>query len=122
MLRLTSATATAARGGGPHRVALRGAVLPVIADDSCFTVLDLRRELALDTFDILNIKTARTNTPNPPRCWTWRGGQGHHGRLPGERRFGHSAPPLSLQPRRASTTRRGSRSFSSCEKTCWRNR
>ena len=43
------------------RAALRAAaVLPVIADDSCFTVRDLRRELALDTFDILNIKTART--------------------------------------------------------------
>lgn len=35
-------------------------VMPLIADDCCFTVRDLRRELALDTFDILNIKTART--------------------------------------------------------------
>lgn len=43
------------------RTALRQAkLLPVIADDSCFTVRDLRRELALNTFDILNIKTART--------------------------------------------------------------
>ncbi|HXF61797.1 MAG TPA: enolase C-terminal domain-like protein [Caldilineaceae bacterium] len=34
--------------------------LPLIADDSAFTLRDLKRELALDTFDILNIKTART--------------------------------------------------------------
>ncbi len=44
-----------------ERAALRaGNHLPLIADDSTFTVRDLRRELALDTFDILNIKTART--------------------------------------------------------------
>lgn len=35
-------------------------ILPLIADDSAFTLRDLRRELSLDTFDILNIKTART--------------------------------------------------------------
>ena len=35
-------------------------ILPIIADDSCFTFPDLERELAFDTFDILNIKTART--------------------------------------------------------------
>ncbi|AFZ68802.1 enolase C-terminal domain-like protein [Deinococcus peraridilitoris] len=34
--------------------------LPVIADDSCFSLPDLERELDFDTFDILNIKTART--------------------------------------------------------------
>ncbi|MEZ4835924.1 MAG: enolase C-terminal domain-like protein [Caldilineaceae bacterium] len=34
--------------------------LPLIADDSAFSVRDLRRELALNTFDVLNIKTART--------------------------------------------------------------
>lgn len=34
--------------------------LPLIADDSAFTLRDLQRELAFDTFDILNIKTART--------------------------------------------------------------
>ncbi len=34
--------------------------LPIIGDDSCFTLRDLRRELALNTFDILNIKTPRT--------------------------------------------------------------
>lgn len=34
--------------------------LPLIGDDSTFTKQDLRRELALDTFDILNIKTVRT--------------------------------------------------------------
>jgi L-alanine-DL-glutamate epimerase-like enolase superfamily enzyme len=44
-----------------ERAALRGGNhLPIIADDSTFTVGDLRRELSLDTFDILNIKTART--------------------------------------------------------------
>lgn len=44
-----------------ERARLRqAAVLPLIADDSCFTRRDLERELALDTFDILNIKTART--------------------------------------------------------------
>lgn len=35
-------------------------ILPIIADDSCFTPPDLERELDFDTFDILNIKTART--------------------------------------------------------------
>lgn len=34
--------------------------LRFIADDSCFTPRDLRRELQLDTFDILNVKPART--------------------------------------------------------------
>ena len=34
--------------------------LPLIADDSAFTLRDLQREIAFDTFDILNIKTART--------------------------------------------------------------
>ncbi len=44
-----------------ERAALRAAqLLPLIADDSCFSERDLVRELALDTFDILNIKTART--------------------------------------------------------------
>ena len=44
-----------------ERSALReGNHLPLIADDSTFIVRDLRRELSLDTFDILNIKTART--------------------------------------------------------------
>jgi L-alanine-DL-glutamate epimerase-like enolase superfamily enzyme len=45
----------------PERTAVRaGEHLPIIADDSCFTQRDLHRELALNTFDILNIKTART--------------------------------------------------------------
>jgi L-alanine-DL-glutamate epimerase-like enolase superfamily enzyme len=35
-------------------------ILPIIADDSCFSLNDLERELDFDTFDILNIKTART--------------------------------------------------------------
>jgi L-alanine-DL-glutamate epimerase-like enolase superfamily enzyme len=43
------------------RAALRaGGHLPLIADDSAFTARDLLRELDLDTFDILNIKTPRT--------------------------------------------------------------
>ena len=45
----------------PERVALRQTeTLPLIADDSTFTLRDLQRELRFDTFDILNIKTART--------------------------------------------------------------
>ena len=44
-----------------ERAALRaGAHLPLIGDDSCFTPRELRRELALDTFDVLNIKTPRS--------------------------------------------------------------
>ena len=44
-----------------ERAELKAAnILPIIADDSCFTLRDLKRELAFDTFDILNIKTART--------------------------------------------------------------
>jgi L-alanine-DL-glutamate epimerase-like enolase superfamily enzyme len=44
-----------------ERAALRAeGILPLIGDDSCFTPRDLRRELALDTFDVLNIKTPRT--------------------------------------------------------------
>ena len=44
-----------------ERAALRaGNHLPLIADDSTFTPRDLSRELHFDTFDILNIKTART--------------------------------------------------------------
>ncbi|CAN5534068.1 enolase C-terminal domain-like protein [soil metagenome] len=43
------------------RAALKAAgILAIIADESCFTVRDLRRELELDTFDILNVKPART--------------------------------------------------------------
>lgn len=45
----------------PERAALRAAnLLPIIADDSAFTPRDLSRELRYNTFDILNIKTART--------------------------------------------------------------
>lgn len=45
----------------PERAALRSAgLLPIIADDSAFTLRDLNRELRFDTFDILNIKTPRT--------------------------------------------------------------
>lgn len=48
-----------------ERSALKAAgELPVIADDSCFSPADLERELSFDTFDILNIKTARTGFTN----------------------------------------------------------
>jgi len=44
-----------------ERAALRARrVVPLIADDSTFTLSNLRRELDLDTFDVLNIKPART--------------------------------------------------------------
>jgi L-alanine-DL-glutamate epimerase-like enolase superfamily enzyme len=44
-----------------ERALLRaGGHLPLIADDSAFTERDLVRELEIDTFDILNIKTPRT--------------------------------------------------------------
>ncbi|GAA0499140.1 enolase C-terminal domain-like protein [Deinococcus depolymerans] len=33
--------------------------LPIVADDSCFTPADLERELDFNTFDVLNVKTAR---------------------------------------------------------------
>lgn len=33
--------------------------LLIVADDSCFTPADLERELDFDTFDVLNVKTAR---------------------------------------------------------------
>ncbi len=43
------------------RRALRAkGILPLIADDSAMTLKDLKRELSLDTFDILNLKPART--------------------------------------------------------------
>jgi len=43
------------------RKALRAArLLPLIADDSAFTPRDLERELEQDTFDILNVKPARS--------------------------------------------------------------
>ncbi|UQN07888.1 enolase [Deinococcus sp. QL22] len=42
------------------RVALHARqLLPIVADDSCFLPTDLARELDFDTFDILNVKTAR---------------------------------------------------------------
>ena len=45
----------------PERVVLRDAeILPLIADDSAFTYRDLSRELRFNTFDVLNIKTARS--------------------------------------------------------------
>ncbi|MGQ9511470.1 MAG: enolase C-terminal domain-like protein [Thermaceae bacterium] len=45
----------------PARTRLKAeGVLPIIADDSAFTLRDLKRELYLDTFDVLNLKPART--------------------------------------------------------------
>lgn len=45
----------------PERAKLRASnIMPLIADDSAFTRRDLSRELHYNTFDILNIKTART--------------------------------------------------------------
>ena len=38
----------------------RDCKMPIIADDSAFTLADLEREIDFETFDILNIKTART--------------------------------------------------------------
>ena len=38
----------------------RDCAMPIIADDSAFTLADLKREIDFDTFDILNIKTARS--------------------------------------------------------------
>lgn len=44
-----------------ERAALRAAgILPLIADDSCLDEADLERELDQGTFDILNVKPART--------------------------------------------------------------
>ncbi len=48
-----------------HRIADRQALkqltrMPIIGDDSCFTVDDVQREMAFNTVDIVNIKTART--------------------------------------------------------------
>ena len=45
----------------PQTLGAAAASLPLlIADDSAFSARDLRRELSMDTFHILNIKTART--------------------------------------------------------------
>ena len=38
----------------------RDCPMPIIADDSAFTMADLEREISFETFDILNIKTARS--------------------------------------------------------------
>jgi len=40
-------------------------VLPLIADDSVFTLRDAERELELNTFDIINVKPARSGF-----CWS----------------------------------------------------
>lgn len=43
--------------------------LPIIGDDSCFTIYDVKREIAFDTFDIVNIKTARTGYTQSNAIW-----------------------------------------------------
>lgn len=44
-----------------QRAELRGASpIMIIGDDSCFTLRDVERELAFNTFDVLNIKPPRT--------------------------------------------------------------
>jgi len=44
-----------------ERAELRGASpIMIIGDDSCFTLRDVERELAFNTFDVLNIKPPRT--------------------------------------------------------------
>lgn len=35
-------------------------LLPIVADDSCFRLTDVERELEADTFDVLNVKPARS--------------------------------------------------------------
>ncbi len=40
-------------------------VLPLIADDSVFSLRDAERELELDTFDVINVKPARSGF-----CWS----------------------------------------------------
>lgn len=45
---------------GARRELREKKILPLIADDSAMTLKDLRRELELDTFDVLNLKPART--------------------------------------------------------------
>ncbi len=46
----------------------RRALLPIVADDSCFTPADLTRELDFDTFDVLNVKTARNGFTDGLAC------------------------------------------------------
>ncbi len=69
-----------------ERALLRaGGHLPLIADDSTFTERDLVRELELDTFDILNIKTPRTGYTESLRmlALAQAAGKGHHDWLAG---------------------------------------
>lgn len=44
--------------------------MPIIGDDSCFTVDDVSRELESETIDILNIKTSRTGFSQSRRIQT----------------------------------------------------
>ncbi|MEZ4622203.1 MAG: enolase C-terminal domain-like protein [Caldilineaceae bacterium] len=66
-------------------------IMPLIADDSCFSARDLARELALDTFDILNIKTARTGYSESQAMLarSLAASKGIADWLPSQRRLGH---------------------------------
>jgi L-alanine-DL-glutamate epimerase-like enolase superfamily enzyme len=55
-----------------HRLRARAAlkrlsILPIVADDSCFTPAMLEREIDFDTFDVLNVKPARTGVTDSLR-------------------------------------------------------
>ncbi|WP_309573352.1 enolase C-terminal domain-like protein [Deinococcus sp.] len=54
-------------------------VLPIVADDSCFTPADLERELDFGTFDILNVKTARNGFTDGLEMLRRAAGQGKRG-------------------------------------------
>ncbi len=61
----------------PARAKLKKSnILPLIADDSTFTFEDLTRELHFDTFDILNIKPARTGYSTSQRMLATAGKHG----------------------------------------------
>jgi L-Ala-D/L-Glu epimerase len=49
----------------------KAAILPIIADDSAFTVPNLIREYQLDTFDVLNIKPARSGYTGSLEMLNW---------------------------------------------------
>ncbi|PNY82836.1 enolase [Deinococcus koreensis] len=53
--------------------------LPIVADDSVFTPADLERELAFDTFDVLNVKTARNGFTDGRAMLRRAAGQGRLG-------------------------------------------
>lgn len=56
-----------------------GGLLPIVGDDSCFTPADLRRELDFDTFDVLNVKTARNGFTDGLLMLRQAAARGKHG-------------------------------------------